>query len=198
VEKEADEHVATSCLSNFCEQVGMLRLDPSDGVIMGFFTKDIGIAKSILSHKYVDFHCDPLFRPVYVKDPVSFARMKDYWGLTHKNLVCNPRNSEIKSAELKVYFQNELGDEANNGTMAMLSKSAMGALIEKKRYKEKTFLGFKSLYEVIIDAGHPLEIQIKYVRGQKHRVKVCLLFHVRKTSIRFELGQPIIFNRVYG
>ena len=117
---------------------------------------------------------DPLKRIFYIKSPAILESMKEWAGI-FQVIVLNPRDLKLKKDKLLKMAVNEVG-RVGLGNVHKLSKCAIAKKIVDHRIAQKTFLAFKSLRKVVVNAGQPFVIEIK--PASHGRSLLQLSFHV--------------------
>jgi hypothetical protein len=126
---------------------------------------------------------DPLKRIFFVKSEQILQSMKNYAGI-YMRVALNPRDPKLKKEILVKMAVNEVG-RAGLGNVKSLSKCAIAKKIVDHRIQQKTFLGFKTLRKVAVNAERPFVIEIK--PASYGRSLLRLTFHV--TCFNFKVSK---------
>ena len=163
-----------------------------------FSTNNLKNAKKfLLAEKYLVTHADPTIRVEYIKSDKIFQKVVKVCAGIPKNcqVVRNPRDSSLCSLSLQIMGKNEL---KNKYPCRPVSKDCLAGRIEAHRLQTGSWLGFKAVYETVVDSANPLVLEIKPQHGQSGQYLVSLEASVRKTNVSWEVRQGRSKMVVYG
>ena len=144
-------------------------------------TNVCAVQEAMLSRDVMPDFTDSLVKPVVTKDKHMIQMIKRIKGFVNDPLlIIDPRaknrGTSVKSIRESMIIK--MGDTCpfNAGS---LTRTALLAQLFQHRYESGSYLFYKELYEVIVDAAHPFRVEIEPARRGYSKATVSLYYKVQ-------------------